>query len=177
MLRRYYKSLISMQFAVSQTGNAALVFLFAFLTSRTGNPIFRYLGIACGIVLALQILFVQFRKQQVAAQLNKVKKAEVYYTEGAMLGKSFILEDKMLVCDEKLVILEYPTTGYTRMQVTKLPKEKEQIALEGQQAFCFVVDNKTQSQRLAAFLKRKNPSMELVGVTPDGDGSLNRLLA
>ncbi len=177
MLRRYYKSLISMQFAVSQTLNAVIVFLFAFLTFRTGNQIFRYLGIAFGIVLAAQILFVQFRKQQVASQLNQVKKAEVYYNDGAMLGKSFVLEEKMLICTEKLKIQEYPTTGYSKMTVHSVPKDKEEITLEGENTITFQVDNQTQSERLAAFLKRKNPSLEMTGVIPDGDGSLNQLIA
>lgn len=172
MIKRYYKSCISMRMAVPLLISAVLVFIFAYLTFSRDNQTFYVCGVVCGIVLIALMAYSEFRKYQIGRQVSIVKNREQYMDEGAMLGKSFFLEDRMLICSEKLQVKEYPVTGLTKFNCTAV-KKKYRIELD---SVSFMTDNKIQAQRLAAFLKRKNPDMTITGITPDGTGTFKELM-
>lgn len=176
MVRRYYRSCITLQFALPMTGCAVLVFIFAFFTFRTGSRILYGCGTASGIALIAVLLLVQLRKYQVSAQLKGIRRIDEYFGSGAMIGRSFILEERMLICDDRLKITEHAVSPYMEMKVTAKQKERQEITLQtASGTFSFTADNLLQAERLAAFLQKRNPSIRLEGITPDGSGSLKEL--
>lgn len=176
MIKRFYKSCISLQFSVTLILNAVLVFILAFLTFKTKNNFFYYAGVVCGILLIAQIAYSEFRKWQVGNQLRGVKETGRYYEEGSMIGRSFILPDRLLACDEKLHIQEVSLRSIQKMEVKPSSKGKESVVLTvNNTSVPLYSDNTLQSRRLAAFLKSVNPSMVIEGTIPDGDGSFASL--
>jgi hypothetical protein len=109
------------------------------------------------------------------AQMKNVKHLNQYYDEGAVLGKSFFLDERMLLCSEKMHIEEHPTDHVHTMKV--MPASKKDKFLVQLDDFVFMVDNRLQTERLAAFLKKRNPTMTADGIQLDGDGSLKSLKA
>lgn len=176
MVKRYYKSCITLRYSIPMTLSAILVFIFAFFTFQTGNKIIYTCGIISSIALILILLLVQYKKYKISSQLKGILKIDSYYNEGAMIGKSFFLEDKALLCDTKLKIKEYKTTGFTTMSVKAFPKDQQEITLErNEEKIVIMADNLLQAQRLAAFLQHKNPGMILNHVETDGTGTLKEL--
>lgn len=176
MIKRFYKSCISLQFAVSLIVNALVVFLFAFLTFRTENKVFYWIGLVAGCILILQMLYTEFRKQKVAGQLRGIRDIEAYYGEGSMIGRSFVLPERLLACDENLHLQEIPVKGISSCSVSSLKKEKQRILLETPHGeVALYSDNALQSSRLAGFLLKQNPDMQIQGTEPSGDGSFQSL--
>ena len=175
MIRRYYKSVISLKAALRQTINALLVFRFAYLTFHTGTKTYWYLGVITGITLIIQIILTEIKKASTTRSLHQVKHADQYYDEGAMLGKSFFLEDRILLCTDKIQVKEYPSTGWTQMHIKSGKKETMQVTLQGSENITFTVDNKLQAERLAAFLKKRNKEITIDGIAPKGNGTLQEL--
>jgi cell division protein FtsW (lipid II flippase) len=172
MIKRYYRSLITLKFAAVQTIAAFLVFIFAFMTFRTGNRAVYWLAVACGIVLIAIMVYTQIAKAKMSSQLKPVEHLNQYYDEGAVLGRSFFLEDRMLLCTDQMKIRERKTDDCTSMKVVPAKKEKYDVTLDD---MTISVDNHLQAKRLAAFLKRKNPAVKIDGVKPDGSGTLKEL--
>lgn len=172
MIKRYYKSCISLKYAAAETITAFVIFLFAFITFRTGSKLTYWLAMAAAAVLVILLIIVQIEKTKVSSQLKKVSKVSQYYDHGAMLGRSFFLEDRILICDPKMKIEEISPEGHQKMDVKEMPKEKYQVSLDDH---IFIVDNDTQARRLAAFLKRKNPGLVITGIEPEGNGTLKEL--
>lgn len=176
MVKRFYRSCITLQFAVPMTGCAVLVFIFAFFTFRTGSAVMYGCGVASGIALIAVLLLVQLRKYRITAQLKGIRRIDEYYGSGAMIGRSFILEERMLVCDDRLKIRECRVSPFTDMRVTAKQKGKQEILLRGpSETLSFTADNLLQAERLAAFLQKKNSGIRLEGVTPDGSGTLKEM--
>lgn len=176
MIKRFYKSCISLQFSLTLILNALAVFVFAFLTFNTKNNVFYYIGIVLGVLLLLQILHSEFKKWQVGKQLKGIKEIGKYYEEGSMIGRSFVLPDRLLACDEKMQIHEIQVVGISKITVKPSTKGKESIQLVSNgTTINLYSDNTLQSKRLAAFLKKKNTDMVVEGTTLDGDGSFQSL--
>lgn len=176
MVKRFYRSCITLKYAVPMTACAFLVFILAFFTFRTGNRIFYYCGCAAGIALISVILLVQYEKSRISSQLRGIRLIDEYYGQGAMIGRSFILEERMLICSRDMKITEIKTAPFTEMKAKRAAKEKMEITLAApQKTFVFIADNVLQAERLAAFLQKKNPSIRLEGVRPDGTGTLKEL--
>ena len=92
-----------------------------------------------------------------------------------MLGKSFFLEDRILLCTDKIKVKEYPSTGWAQMHIKPGKKETMQVTLQGSENITFTVDNKLQAERLAAFLKKRNKEITIDGIAPMGNGTLQEL--
>ena len=176
MVKKFYKSCITLKFSVPMTLSAMLVFVFAFFTFQTGNKVIYACGLISSFILIAVLLLVQYKKHLVSSQLKGIKQIDSYYNEGAMIGRSFFLEERALLCDTNLEIREYTETGFTEMSVKARPKDQQEITLKRkEETIVIMADNLLQAQRLAAFLQHKNPGMILNHVETDGTGTLKEL--
>ena len=174
MIKRYYRSLITLKYAAVQTIAAFLVFIFAFITFRTGNKAAYWAAVASGLLLAGGMVYVQIVKARMIRQLKPVEHLNRYYDDGAVLGRSFFLEERMLLCSDAMRIKERPVSEVKMMKVTPSAKGKYLIQLDED---FITADNRLQAERLAAFLKKKNPAMTLDGIKPNGSGAFRELKA
>lgn len=176
MVKRFYRSCITVKYALLKFLLAIAVFVLAYFAFRTKNNLFYYTGCTAGVAL-IAVMVVEFvYKQNVVRNLKNVNRIEDYYQEGALLGKTFVLEERMLVADEKLHIEEIPLTGITALTVEKVPKGKQKAILaQSGKTYTFMLDNTTQAKRLAAFLAKKNPGIAIAGTEQEGDGTLTAL--
>ena len=176
MVKRFYRSCITVKYALVKFLLAIGVFILAYFAFRTKNNLFYYGGCAAGIALIVVMAVEYVHKQKVVRCLKDVKQIEDYYQEGALLGKTFVLEERMLVADEKLHIEEISLTGITALTVENMPKGKQKAILaQSGKTYTFMLDNTTQAKRLAAFLAKKNPDIAIAGTRQEGDGTLNAL--
>lgn len=176
MIKRFYRSCITVKYALVKFLLAIAVFIFAYFVFTTRNNLLYIGGCTFGAALILVIVIEYFHKQKVVKSLKDIQHLEDYYQEGALLGRTFVLEERMLVADEKLHIQEIQTTPVTKLVVEPLPKGKEKAELlQNGNTFTFVLDNTTQAKRLAAFLARKNPAIIIQGTEQEGRGTLSEL--
>ena len=80
----------------------------------------------------------------------------------------------MLLCSDAMRIKERPVSEVKMMKVTPSAKGKYLIQLDED---FITADNRLQAERLAAFLKKKNPAMTLDGIKPNGSGAFRELKA
>ncbi len=176
MVKRFYRSCITVKYALVKFLLAIGVFILAYFAFRTKNNLFYYGGCATGIALIVVMAVEYVHKQKVVRCLKDVKQIEDYYKEGALLGRTFVLEERMLVADEKLHIEEITTEHVTHLTVVEMNKGKKKATLiQSGNTYTFMLDNRTQAGRLAAFLARKNPGIVIEGCEQEGDGTLNAL--
>ena len=176
MVKRFYKSCITVKYALVKFLLAIAVFILAYFAFRTRNNLFYYPGCAFGIALIIVMLVEYFNKLKVAKGLKEVKQIEDYYQEGALLGKTFVLDERMLVADEKLHIEELATYQITSLTVEEMNKGKMKAAVSSNgNTYTFMLDNTTQAKRLAAFLAKKNPGITIQGTDMEGEGTLTLL--
>lgn len=176
MIKRFYRSCITVKYALLKFLLAISVFILAYFAFRTKNNLFYYAGCTAGVALIVVMVVEFIHKQKVINNLKNVNQIEDYYQEGALLGRTFVLEERMLIADEKLQIVEIPTTAVTSLTITKMNKGKQKATLvQNENAYDFLLDNVIQAGRLAAFLAKKNKDIVIEGIRPEGDGSLSAL--
>ncbi len=176
MVKRFYRSCITVKYALVKFLLAIGVFILAYFAFRTKNNLFYYGGCAAGIALIAVMIVEYVHKQKVVRCLKDVKQIEDYYKEGALLGRTFVLEERMLVADEKLHIEEIPTDNVTALTVENMSKGKQEATLvQAGKTYSFMLDNTTQARRFAAFLTKKNPGISIQGTELEGEGTLSHL--
>ena len=176
MIKRFYRSCITVKYALPKFLLAIAVFILAYFAFRTKNNLFYYGGCAAGAALIIIMVVEYFHKKRVVKGLKEIQNIEDYYQEGALLGRTFVLEERMLVADEKLQIVEIPATSITNLTIETMPKGREKAVLvQNGNTYTFVMDNAIQAERLAAFLAKKNKDMVIEGIRPQGEGSLSAL--
>lgn len=174
MIKRYYRSLVTLRYAVPQTIIAICVFVFAFLTFHSGSRVFYWIAVCAGVALVAMMIYVQIVKSRTIGQLKNVKHINQYYDEGAVLGRSFFLEDRMLLCSDQMRIQERSTSEVKNMKVMPAAKGRYLVQLDDD---VFTVDNSLQAERLAAFLQKKNKGLTVEGIEPGGKGTFAELKA
>ncbi len=176
MVKRFYRSCITVKYALVKFLLAIGVFILAYFAFRTKNNLFYYGGCAAGIALIAVMIVEYVHKQKVVRCLKDVKQIEDYYKEGALLGRTFVLEERMLVADEKLHIEELATDQITSLTVEEMNKGKMKAAVSSNgNTYTFMLDNTTQAKRLAEFLAKKNPGITIQGTDMEGEGTLTLL--
>ncbi len=171
MVKRYIQSFISMKYVFFLPGLALVVFACAFLYVSTGNPIPRYVGIVFGILL-FAVMFVYYREKIGASlALKKVRELDSF-SDAVMIGQAFFLEDRMLGYGNKKVFdLKY--SDISRVSYRTDARGRMFLNLETPQGTLPVeMALKNQASRVACFLKTKNPSAEIEGIEPSGEGTL-----
>ncbi len=173
MIKRFYYGLISLYYSFFLTGLPLVIFILAFARQKNPRPALKYGMIAATVLLAVIMFFYYSKKIGVSRSLKKVENIEEYQN-GGMLDRSYILEDRMLA-GYGLTVTEHKTTGI------RLLKAEDQgrrliLTLDGEEGeFKVNALDRSEAERFAAFIKRKNPDVVLEGIEPKGSGSLKEL--
>ena len=173
MVKRFYQSVISLKFSFFLTALSIAVFAVAFLWVNSNNENYKYALIALACVLAIALIFYYKQKFTVSKTLRSIQNIKEYENAG-MLERSFILEDRMLI-GYKNVIEEHPTN--TIKKVSYLDEGKRGVLeIQSEEGnYKAQVISKDEAERFCAFIKRKNPEVQLENIEVKGNGTLKEL--
>lgn len=173
MVKRFYYGLISLYFSFFLTGLPLVIFILAFARQKNPKPELLYGMTACTVLLAVTMFFYYSNKYKVYRSLKNIENPEEY-EKGGMLDRSYILEDRMLA-GYGFSVAEYKTAGIEKMTAEEKGR-KLVLTLEGTEGIFKVnVLDRSEGERFAAFIKRKNPDVILEGIEPKGNGTLKEL--
>lgn len=148
-----------------------IIFAFIFTYQNTGETWAKYASLCSTILLGIIMFFYYRNKFRIYRTLKKIQNLEAY-EKGGVVHQSWILEDRMIVC-YRLQLTEISTTDIQKMLVDNLPHGKYKIILNGK--YVLLCKDGHEVKRFAAYLQKRNPTIELVNVEPMGNGSLNEL--
>lgn len=175
MVRKYYQSLNSLKFAPPMTGIAFLIFVEAFLySSNKTNMKAKYAMVITALILAAVMFFYYKNKLRINNTLKKIDNVEEY-TKGGMVNQSYILNDRMLLCNNTH-LQEMKTKEITELELEEKNHGKYLLHIKDKETdFPITLLDKEEGQRLAAFLRQKNPQLQLKNIEPKGNGTLKDL--
>ena len=173
MVKRYYQGLVSLYFSTPMTVLAFTVFLIAFANNMSTGRDLRWLIGCAAAVLAVVMFFYYKNKLGIKKALKDVEDIDEYEKAG-MLERSFVLEDRMLA-GIGLKVSEHSTKNLTSAEA-KDKGRKVIIHIEGKDdSFDVQAIDRDEAERFAAYLKKNNPDIELINLTPKGNGTLKEL--
>lgn len=173
MIKRYIQSTIAMKYSLPMTSLALLIFIFSYLTIDKEMPQYKTVVVIVAIALTAVMISYYTKRFKVSRKLKQVKDIKEY-DKAVMIGTSFMLEDRMLAYNSKLV----RESNYQDITNLELIDEKGLYVIytfSDQQELKLRVASKNQASRLAAFLLRKNPSVKLKNLQPMGEGALEHV--
>jgi hypothetical protein len=175
MIKKFYQSVNSMKFAIPMTSLAFLIFVEAFLMTMGKAVSKLYIAlIITAVILAVIMVFYYYNKIKVNTQLKKVNDLKAY-EDGGMIDRTYILEDRMLVCCG-IKIEEVKTKDVVGAVLEEKAHGKYVMHLKDASHFIDMsLLDKEDGQKVAAYLKRVNPSVSLTNVEPKGQGTLKEL--
>ena len=174
MIKRFYYGILGLRYSYALTGLSLIIMVIAFIKTRKSAPTVDYLLYITAAALEILMFFYYKAKWNISSQLKKVHDLKAF-EKGGMVNESYILEDRMLVCRNRK-ITERPVQGITKMEVSDAPRGRLLIRITDQeQTYEMSSFGRPEAERFAAFLKRKNPEMEFVNITPKGTGTLKSL--
>lgn len=173
MIKRYYQGLLSIRYSALLVGGALLVFLCAFLDIKHPDTFYKYLLIISAVIL-LFIMFIYYsNKIRIYKDIKAIDNID-RYLDAKMIGTSFILEDT-LVIGNKEGIKEYKNADIT--SITTVENRKPTILIKAlDNNFLMEANSLEELEKFAAFIKRKNPDVELNGLEAKGSGLLKDLI-
>lgn len=168
MTKLYVRSWITTQYMVILPVLIVISFIFMMLFFTTGYEAFRILSLVfAGIMLAVLASYI-YRKSSIGKKVDKISDWKEY-DDATVLGQAFFLDQRMLVFDKKLIEFKYDEL--TGAAVEKRGKKKFRITFTAAgRSASTVFSSQAQADRLARFLLNKNPSLQIAGVNPSGDG-------
>ena len=175
MVKKYYQPLIAMIFAIPMTSLAFLIFIEAFfMTSGKAEHTFYVLIVITALLLVIVMAFYYGSRIKLYKQLKNVDDLHAY-EEGGMIDRTYVLEDRMLVgCG--LHVEEVETDQLVGAVLEEKKHGKYVMHLKDTTHFIDMsLMDLEEGQRIAAYLKRVNPSVVLTNVEPKGTGTLREL--
>lgn len=175
MIKKFYQSVNTLKFSMPMTGLAFVIFIEAFLlTSGKNRELLHTLLIITAILLAIVMVFYYTSKIKVNKQLKQVEDLKAY-EQGGMIDRTYILEDRMLVC-MGLHIEEVKTKDIVGAVLEEKDHGKYVLHLKDATHFIDMsLLDLEEGQRTVAYLKRVNPSVQLTNIEPKGNGTLKEL--
>lgn len=173
MVKRYYQSLVSLRYSGAMVSLAVTIFIIAFLQTNKQIAGLRTCMMVVSILLAIVMFFYYKTKFSISKEIKKIENVDEYY-DGGMVNQSFILEERMLVC-EKLKLHEYPTVPIHHVKCESGKYGKVVLQIQGNDAYTITCESLEQAQYLTAFIKRKNQDVVIEGIEPKGSGYLDKL--
>ena len=174
MIKKYYQSLNSLYIGTPMTMIAFLVFAFAFIHMEKNLSWAYPCMIITTAVLAACMFVYYFNKMRISNVMRHVENP-AEYEKGGVVDRTWIIEERMIAC-LGLKIQERKTTGIRRMVLEE--KNHGNVLLhitDTEGTYTISAKGTDEASRFAAFLKRKNPDIELENVVPRGDGTLKEL--
>ncbi len=174
MVKKFYYSLVSLKYSFFMFGLPFLIFVFAFLNKERGIAVAKPIMMVLTGLLAVVMVFYYRDKYKISKALKKIGNLQAY-EEGGMVDRSYILEDRMLVCSgfevtelkpDDIMSVTYQEGKYGK-GILLLKDEK--------QTYPMSTLSLDEARRFAAFLKRKNKTITITGIEPSGNGTLKEL--
>ena len=172
VVKRFYYGLVSLRYSFLLVGIPLVIFFLAFAGNKKHGTPYSLPMLLLTIVLAIVMAVYYRHKFLIARTLKKVDQVDEFLS-GGMLDRSYILEDRMLA-GIGLTVSEQKTTGIKKMVVEDKGRKVVCHVFGSDGEFAVSCLDMNEAQRFAAFLKRKNPDIEL-NVEPVGTGSLKEL--
>lgn len=173
MVKRYYTSRIALVFSAPMTLLAFSVFIVAWFDNKNTSAKLKPVMIVLAVLLGIVMFFYYRYKIRISSALRKVENLEEY-EKGGMLERSFILEERMLA-GSGLGVKELKTAGVKKLELEDKGHKLILHITNGEGTFDAQVIDRSEAERFAAFMKRKNPDIILSNVEPKGNGTLKEL--
>lgn len=173
MVKRYIQSTIAMRYSFPMTTLALIIFIFSYLAVDRKQDQFKVVVLVVAIILTVVMISYYTKRIKTSKKLKKVENIKEY-DQAVMIGSCFLLENRMLCYTKK----EIKETNYQDLKEMVFKEDKFDMV-----SFVFTdglaitskIASKSQAERLAAFLKRKQPSLKLTNISTSGDGALNTI--
>ncbi len=174
MVRSYLHAFISMQYVFILPVPAILIFILAACYFKTGIPAFRIAALITAVILAVLLIRFYTERMSIPKKLSRFKNWKEY-NDSYIIGQAFMLEDRMLVYDNHK-ILEFYYQDINELKGAPGKRDNwDVVYISAGQSAKNTTSSKGQAERLAAFLKAKNPELIIEGIEPSGDGILSHI--
>ena len=174
MVRSYLHAFISMQYVFILPAPAILIFILAACYFKTGIPAFRIAALITAMILAVLLVRFYTERMSIPKKLSRFKNWKEY-NDSYIIGQAFMLEDRMLVYDNHKILEFY----YQDIKELKGGPGKRDnwdvVYISADQSAKNTTSSKGQAERLAYYLKTKNPELIIEGIEPSGDGILSHI--
>lgn len=168
MVKSYLHSFISMKYIWILPGLSFLIFILAFLFFRTHSMAFRMAALLVAIVLIVFMVMFYGERATISGKLKKLDNWKEY-NDSYIIGQAFLLEDRMLVYDRRIIEIHYKDLK----KITGAPSKADRYLLTfaTDELTCRdITSSKGQAERFAAMLVKRNPQIDLSGIEAKGDG-------
>ncbi len=169
MFKNYLLSLLAMAYMPLMTILTVLIFVNIFVLSNVSAIAMKSVIGVLAICLAAVLLKYNFEKESIKKFIRHLENADEY-NDAVMLGSCFFVEDRM-VTYKKGKCKEYTYDVITCMKKLNDKKNHAEITID-HEVYRIPLASDKQGDKLASFLKRKNPSIQLDGFN---EISLNQL--
>lgn len=169
MFKNYLLSLLAMAYMPLMTILTVLIFVSIFVLSNVSRVAMKSVIGVLAICLAAVLLKYNFEKESIKKFIRKLDKADEY-NDAVMLGSCFFVEDRM-VTYKKGKCKENTYDVVSCMKKLNDKKNHAEITIDNE-VYRIPLASDKQGDKLASFLKRKNPSIQLDGFN---EISLNKL--
>lgn len=174
MLKKYLQSFSAMRFLPIMMIPSILIVVLAFFYVNNRNPKTEMAVAGMAIVLAVSMSIYYFEKFRIAKQVRNIKNPEEY-DNAVILGQNFFLEKRLLVFYRGNVVeAEYTDIRKAVKSTDRKGNPVMELHVGSMIANCPCA-SKGQAQRFAAFLKKKNPKIELLNIVDEGQGTLESI--
>lgn len=173
MVKKFYYGLVSLKYVYFMFGIPLVIFGIAFMETKTHNPSLKIgMGI-CAVLLAVVLVFYYRDKFRIGKKIKSVDNVNEYL-KGGMVDRTYILEERMLACSD-LNLEEVKTTGVLKLEQTeKKGKPYLKLTYSDNEVMMSAISEE-EAERFAAFIQRKNPTVQLINIETKGTGTLKEL--
>ena len=174
MIKKYYQSLNSLLYGPFMTPLVFLVFALAFFYQKKGIQELLYAMMVGTAILGVILVMYYTNKFKISRALKSIRNIEEY-EKGGVIDRSWILNDRMIACIG-LDMHEESTMDIQVMKVEEGVHGKLTIYLTNKEkTFSLSCRDKGEARRFAGYLQKRNPSIKLENIQPEGNGTLQDL--
>lgn len=160
MIKNYLLSILAMTYMPLMTVLTILIFVSIFVLSNVSAVVMKVVIGILAICLAAVLIKYNIEKETIKKFVRNLKNVDEY-NDSVMLGNCFFIEDNMLAYD-KGKCKEYSYNSLKSIKLVNDKKRKAELKID-EDIYLVPLASEKQGDKLASFLKRKNPSIQLDG--------------
>ena len=170
MLRKYINGFIANRYILVEFGLTAVVMILAYINGMFEISFLKYLIYALTIAV-IGVVALYFKDRITLGSVVDGIKKQNEFKQSILLGFIFFLEDRLVAYRPGSVVEDdYSRVSDATLLVGKKGKRIVQLTIDGK-TYDAQVSTAQQAERLAAFLKRKNPNIKLHDLKTKGSGA------